>query len=200
MKKASFKALAFLSSLLVGVTFGLFKPSSRSEVHDKAVTVVNRALEIESVPDVDFPRSAERFHAPDAWIVIPARFDANGEVNEIFGPDKFHFSVSLPVEPRYRSFPSEGDQALASRVRQDIFEAVSTQLKGIRFTPRIVEGKRVSSTVFVTAHFKYYDAAAPRPFAQAAEGCNEIELSFDFEGELLWRGNTAVKKGMCITD
>ena len=184
----------------MGVTFGLFKPASKSEVHDKALIVVNRALEIESVPDVDFPRSAERFHAPDAWIAIPARFDANGEVTEIYGPDKFYFSVSLPAEPRYRSFPSEGDQALASQVRQDIFEAVSTQLKGIRFTPRIVEGKRVSSTVFVTAHFKYYDAEAPRPFAQSSDGCNEIELSFDFEGELLWHGNTATKKGMCITD
>jgi len=184
----------------VGVTFGLFKPASRSEVHDKAVTEVNQALKIESVPDVDFPRSAERFHSPDAWIWITARFDANGEISEIFAPDKFYYLVSEPVEQRYPTFPSEGDRALASQVRQDIFEAVTKQLKGVRFTPRIVNGKPVSSTVFVTAHFKYFDAESPRPFVSAADGCNEIELSFRFDNELLWQGNTAAKRGPCYVD
>jgi hypothetical protein len=200
MKRTTLKVLAFLSSLLVGVTFGLFKSASRSEVHDKPVAELNRALQIESVPDVDFPRSAERFHSPDVSIAIVAQFDANGEISQIFAPDKFYYLVSEPVEQRYTAFPSEGDRALASQVRQDIFEAVTTQLKGVRFTPRIVNGKPVSSIVFVTAHFKYFDAEAPRPYASADEGCNEIELSFRFDNELLWQGNTAAKRGPCIVD
>jgi hypothetical protein len=200
LKRTTVKVLAFLSSLLVGLTFGLFKPASRPVSQNKALAEVNRGLQIESVPDVDFPPSAERFHSPDAWIWISAQFDANGEISEIFGPDKFYYLVSEPVEQRYSTFPSEGDRARASQVRQDIWEAVKKQLKGVRFTPRIVNGRPVSSTVFVTAHFKYFDAEAPRPYASADAGCNEIELSFRFDNELLWQGNTSAKRGPCIVD
>jgi|GEM_PF-3415888 len=196
------RALTFALMFIIAVT--LTRLVSNTGQRAVAVHVVkvfeNAPLIINSVPDIEFPSSLKQFEAPEVSITVFATFGADGKVGEVSPGSYFSYTVSVPTKPRYTQFPKAQPINRESMIRleSELVRVIADQIKGVSFSPRIVNGEPVPTDVTIEASFQLYDAHAPRSFVQS-EGCNEINLSFLSEG-VIWKGNTLAHQNEgCLT-
>ncbi len=169
--------LVFCVGLILGISSARVQSLLISTPKPIAFQAIStRSIVIESVPRLAFPESLKKFNAPEFEIRFNSEFRRDGTISLLHLEPTFFYKVSVPLEPRYSSFPENVNRQFSTSVQREVAELVAAQIKGIKFKPGILGGKYVDERVYIIATFRIRDAYAPR--ISSMPDCNEIELRF----------------------
>lgn len=184
------RALPFTLALLIGVAVS--QVENRLTLQRSAANSASAAnvvpLTINSVPDIDFTKSAGRSGGVYASVRLQAVFEADGCVKEIRPFPMLPYGVpeSAAGHEKFADvMPATSDGRFVKELPYGLTEAAIEQVQQIQFTPRKVSGKSVPVPVTIVEDFSLNQSL----------GCinctSVVTVIMDGTGAV-WRGNTWV--------
>jgi hypothetical protein len=138
---------------------------------------------------LDFPEAA-RQRPFRAAVKLLAVFDAEGQVAEVRATSMLPYGVpeSLAGSGGFADrTPAMFDSKFVKELPYGLTEAAIEQVKGIRFSPKTVDGKSVSTEVIVLSDFSWTES-------RGSAGCSEVTLTVMDDSGVLWSDNTWARR------
>jgi len=194
--------VAFFTALVTSTILGHYTRDRVTKKIDRAFIRASRATTVQTtdvvvinVPEIESPESVRRFNAASVSVDFSATLLANGSVSEITPHSGLFYEVVVRDEQR---FPRVEDHELVTRVRDDIIRVVTEQIRGMKFSPQVLDGKPVSSHLQFLAKFNSLDVYARGEHGLLFGG--NIELTIESESGVIWQGNVAARDHSCLID
>jgi len=181
----------FVITLLVGIGISQL----RSQVTFCPLNTSKRIqdttqLTINAVPDADFTQPAKTSNGVYGSIKLQALFDSDGKVKEVRPLPMLPFGVpeSAAGHGEFAEvLPAILDSRFVKELPYGLTDAAIEQIKKIRFTPKLVNGKNVAERAIVLAEFAFTES-------RWSHGCSTITITIMDESGVLWQGNTWVDR------
>ena len=107
---------------------------------------------VESVPQVDFPKSLNKGHLENFSVPLTMVVDADGSARSI------HVDLDSAYTDQGLSFNDEivakTNGKHAEEITSELVECLTTEMQNMRFKPRTYNGQALPTMVFVTSHFR----------------------------------------------
>ncbi len=204
MNQVAIRAVPFLITLTFGVALsavvGPLLPKSAirySSCDTKHTTAIVRGLKnkatrinINSVPDADFPEIVNKRGPIYAHVRLVAVFDADGSVKLVRPYPMLPYGVSESAAgsdefPDVTPFQFNG--RFVDFLPYGLAEAAIQQVSRIDYKPKTRNGQPDSQTVFVSTEYSYSESLS-------AVGCSRIALAIMDDMGVVWQGNTWVSR------
>ena len=190
-----FKRVApFVLTLLVGI--GISPPRRHASFQTSCPLATSSKIQnttrltINLVPDADFTALAKRSDGVYGSLRLQALFDGDGKVKEVRPLSMLPFGVpeSAVGHGEFADVtPAILDSRFVKELPYGLTNAAIEQIKRIRFTPKLVNGKNVSERAIVLAEFAFTES-------RWSHGCSSIRVTVMDDSGVLWQGNTWVDR------
>src|SRR5262245_20766941 len=150
------RAIPFVLTLTIGIAVDsllsatIFRPTRQQSVALKA-WVYEEPVIINSIPDVDFPKSIQQVGGLWTKVRLRALFDRDGQVKQITAEN---YALDDPTG-ELNQMPPKPDDDFTAVICRDATQTAIDQLSKTWFRPRIVNGEAVSEWVTVDTIFAY---------------------------------------------